>query len=223
MKNISKLLVTILAVCFLSCKKNSINLTPSASLNVINAVVSGTTARINNVSVTTIANNNYINFGVLTGNRPIYIYPSADSLHPYVNTSMTFNRSDVYSLFIGGPATATDVVIIKENIPYRSDSTAGIRFINLAPNKPLINITLSVTPSVNEVSSLAYKQYSDFKAYAGNYNSSYSFQIRDAANPSTVLTTFSLAATAVPRFANITLVIRQNGNGVAVFSVKNDR
>jgi hypothetical protein len=78
----------------------------------------------------------------------------------------------------------------------------------LSPNSTPLNITLSTSTTVNEVSNLAYKQYTDFKTYPGLYNSAYTFQIRAASNPSVVLTTFSLTTATVPRFANITVVIR---------------
>ena len=212
------------AIIFSACKKDEVKLTPLASLNVTNAVVSGTTAKFGS-RTTTISNNNFTQFGLIAGSNSLYIYPSTDSLHPYYNNSITTNKGEVYSLFLGGTPAAVDAVVVKETIPYRTDSTAGIRFINLAPNSAALNITLSTTPTVNEVSGLAYKSYTDFKTYAGLYNSTYTFQIRDAstAAPANPLATFALSTSTVPRFANITLVIRQNGTGVAVFRVNNDR
>jgi hypothetical protein len=117
---------------------------------------------------------------------------------------------EIYSLFVCGQVGNAEGVIIKEEIPVRTDSTAGVRFINLAPNSKPLSITLSTSPAINEVSNLSYKQFTDFKSYQGLYNSTYTFQIRDAstASPATPLATFSLTASTVPRFSNITLVIR---------------
>jgi hypothetical protein len=113
---------------------------------------------------------------------------------------------------------------VKENIPYRTDTTAGIRFINLSPDSPPLNITLSTSPTVNEVSNLRYKQYTDFKSYPANYNSSYIFQVRDTTG--NLLKSYTLRASSFPLFANITLVIRglMNGSPAMNFTlVKNDR
>jgi hypothetical protein len=213
-------LILLTATVLFSCKKSEINLTPLASLNVTNAIVGGTTAKLGSYA-TTVSNNNFAQFGLLTGTIPLYIYPSTDSLKPYYNKTLNTNSGEVYSLFLTGTPTAVDAVVIKEDIPYRTDSTAGIRFINLAPSSTPLNITLSTTPAVNEVTGLAYKQNTEFKTYQGKFNSAYTFQVRDAAGA--LLTTFALSTSTVPRFANITLVIRQNGASVSVFRVNNDR
>lgn len=225
MKYLNQLITLLIAVAFFSsCKKDKVEPTPLASLNITNAVFSGSTAKFGS-RAQTIANNNFTSYGLIAGENDIYIYPSADSLNPYYNEAkFSVNEGESYSLFLAGAPGAIEAVKIKETIPYRTDSTAGIRFINLAPNKPSLNITLLASPAVDEVSALAYKSYTDFKTYPGSYNSSYTFQLRDAASPGTVLATFALTAAQVPRFANITLVIRQNGvSGVSVFRVNNDR
>jgi len=226
MKYLNQLLTVLLVgIITSSCKKDKVEATPLASLNVTNAIVGGTTAKFGSRAAT-IANNNYTQFGLVAGANDLYIYPSTDSLNPYFSEAkFATNEGEIYSLFLTGTTGAVEAVKIKETIPYRTDSTAGIRFINLAPNKPSLDITLSTTSTVNEVNGLVYKNHTEFKTYPGLYNSTYTFQIRDAAtvSPAAPLATFSLTATQVPRFANITIVIRQNGTGVAAFRVNNDR
>jgi hypothetical protein len=207
-------LETILIVLFImalisSCKKSTIDLTPLASLNVTNAVVGGKNVKLGSNVRDSAVNQSYKQFGILAGNTTVYLWPTGDSLHPYFNKAVAFNNGDVYSIFLAGnAATTVDPIMVKENIPFRTDSTAGIRFINLSPNSNPLNITLSTSTTVNEVAGLAYKQYTDYKSYPGLYNSAYTFQVRDPANPTVVLTTFALTASTVPRFANITVVIK---------------
>ena len=79
---------------------------------------------------------------------------------------------------------------------------------------------------MNEVSGLVYKNFTEFKTYPGLAASRYTFQIRNdtSAAPKAPLATFSLTSATVPRFANITVVVRQNGvNGLGLFRVNNDR
>lgn len=217
------------AVClFAACKKSTVKTTPLTSLNITNAVFGGTTAKLGS-NATSISNNNFANMAVVAGENNLYIWPVGDSLHPYFTSNkFTSANGEVYSIFLTGIPSAPESVVVKENIPYRTDSTAGIRFINLSPNtnsKP-INITLSTTPTVNEVSGLGYKQHTGFKTFEGKFNSSYTFQIRNdtSASPKAPLATFALTTSTVPRFANITVVIRQNGTvGVSTFRVNNDR
>ena len=215
-------------VFFASCEKDKLETSPLASLNVSNAIVGGTTVRLGS-NATNISNNNYAQLGLIAGDNDLYIWPVGDSANPYFTTPK-FNAEEraVYSLFLTGTSATPEGFFVKEDIPYRTDSVAGIRFINLAPNTTgkALNITLSTSSAANDVSNLTYKQYTEFKDYPGLYNSSYTFQIRNdtCAAPKNPLATFSLASSAVPRFANITLVIRQNGpNGVSVFRVNNDR
>jgi hypothetical protein len=215
-------------VLFSSCEKDEVKTTPLTSLAVVNAVFGGTTAKLG-TNATNISNNSSAQLALKAGENNLYVWPVADSLKPYyTNAKFASSGGEVYSLFLAGTPASPEGIMVKETIPYRTDSTAGIRFINLAPNtgtKP-INITLLSAPTTNDVSSLQYKTLSEFKAYPGLYNSTYTFQIRNdtSAAPKPPLATFALTAAQVPRFANITLVIRQNGtNGLSVFRVNNDR
>jgi hypothetical protein len=206
------LLLMIVAIIISSCKKDEIKTPALTSLTVGNFKISGKAVKLGS-NATTVANNNTngTQMALLAGENNLYFWPVGDSLRPYFvqNKFITQDR-EVYSLFLCGDTLSQDGILIKENIPYRTDSTAGIRFINLSPNSTPLSITLSTSPTVNEVSNLAYKQYTEFRSYPGLYNSTYTFQIRDASTQSPLAprTTFSLTASTVPRFANITVVIR---------------
>jgi hypothetical protein len=189
----------------------------------VNAVAGGTTAKLG-TNATNISNNGNAQMAVVAGENNLYVWPVGDSAHPYyTNPKFVSQDREVYSLFLTGTPTAPDAILVKESIPYRTDSTAGIRFINLAPASTPLNIALSTSTGENEVSDLAYKDITDFKSYPGLYNSTYTFNITAASDPNTLLATYSLNASQVPRFANITLVIRESGTGVAVYRVNNDR
>jgi len=220
MKYFNQLTTLLLAIIFISsCKKDEIKTSPITSLTVGNFKISGKTVRIGS-NLTTIANNNTngTQMALKAGTNDLYVWPMGDSLNPYyVQNKFASADREAYSLFLCGDTLAQrgDAVLIKENIPYRTDSTCGIRFINLSPNSTPLNITLSTSTTVNEVSDLSYKQYTDYISYAGKYNSTYTFQVRAAANPGTVLASVTLTAAQVPRFANITLVIRGKMTGGA--------
>jgi hypothetical protein len=230
MKYLNQLLTVLLAATALTaCKKDEVETTPLTSLTLVNAVYGGASVKLGS-NATTIANNNYAQMALVAGENNLYVWPVGDSLHPYY-TSAKFTSQDreVYSLFLTGTAAAPEVITVKETIPYRTDSTAGIRFINLSPNsssKPIF-ITMASTPTVKEAD-LTYKQYTDFKSYPGLYNSTYTFQVRNDTTvaPKAPLATFAFTTSTVPRFANVTLVIRQNNSATVpfgVYRVNNDR
>lgn len=215
-------------ILLISCKKYKVESYPMTSLTAVNAVVGGTGMKIGS-QPNVIDNNNFLHFSILRDSNGLYVWPVADSLHPYYSNSKFVSQDkDMYSLFVFGQTGSTEGIIIQENIPFRVDSTAGIRFINLSPNSTPLNITLSTSPTINEVSDLAYKQYTEFKSYPALSNSAYTFQIRDAssASPGAPLATFSLTATTIPRFSNVTFVIRGLVGAAPVLGVtrvNNDR
>lgn len=206
-----------------SCKKDNIATLPVASLTVTNAIVSGKSVRVGNI-VTSVANNGSAQLTLKEGEQDLYVWPVGDSSHPYF-THPKFNAGHkaVYSLFLAGQLPNIAGIIVQNNIPYHTDSTCGIRFINLSPNSPPLNITFSTTPTVNQVSNLAYLQYTDFKLFpAKGANTSYSIQVRKASD-NTLLLTYSLTT---PRFTNVTLVIRglvSASPSLGVTKVNNDR
>lgn len=203
-------LMAVITISLASCKKDEVKLTPLTSLNVANFVTAGKKIKLGS-NAATINNNANTHMALVAGDNNLYVWPVEDSLKPYfVNPKFSTQSGEVYSLFLHGDTLAPEGIVIKENIPYRKDSTAGIRFINLSPNSTPLNITLSTTPEINEVTELAYKNYTEFKTYPGLASSTYTFEVRDANTvaPAPPLATFSLSASQVPRFANITLVIR---------------
>ena len=198
-----------------ACKKNSLETSPLASLNVTNAVVGGKTVKLNSNLVDSATNYNYKAFGIRPGSTSIYLYPAGDSTHPYYNNMPSTINGGIYSLFLAGNlATQVDTLFVQEAIPVYSDSSCGVRCINLCVNGSPIKVNLTATPTALEFPVLSYKQLSAFKTYpALSVNGTYSFQVRDTAN--TVLATYSLAT---PRFFNCTLVWKgmKGGTGTNV-------
>ncbi len=134
---------------------------------------------------------------------------SPDSTKVIANASLSFASGDLYSFYLAGQSTAVDTILRKETIPTFQDSSCGVRFINLSYNSSPIAVTLSTTPTVKEVTSLAYKAQSDFKTYSATAaNNTYVFQVRDA----TTLALLGSYTLTVPRFFSCTLAwIGQTG------------
>lgn len=204
-----------------SCKKEGHSTTGIASITLVNTVTGGKSVKMGSRTAV-ISNNTALQMALNAGGDDLYVWPIGDSTHPYYTYSK-FNAADhdVYSLFLGGTVTAVAGVLIKEDIPYWTDSTGGIRFINLSPNSPPLNINLSITPTVNEVSNLVYKQYTEFKSYPALAKTTpYIFQIKNASTGALLLTySFNTSSNLIPRFSNITLVIRGMVGGSPVLGI----
>ena len=212
MKVINKILIMLLGVSLFASCQEKLKLEPNLiSVNVVNASINVSSVKVNYLGTSDLWKilNDQVSYGT---NRVYSVFPdkhfkivsATDTLTLLYNK--TFKKiGDIYSLFLAGQSTAVDTILVKENIPYRADSTAGVRFINLSYNSTPVNVTLSTTATVNEFSAVAYKGITDFKTYpALKANTSYIFQVKDGST-NALLVSYTLTT---PRFANCTLVLK---------------
>ena len=258
MKYFNSFLTLIVCSLFLlSCEKEKE--TPQlAAITVVNLAIDAGTVKVNYFGnpitwATYTANTNTTNatatvnapstlgfatqgkYGLFAGNNPIVIVPTNDTLTPIYNNSIQTTGGDVYSLYLAGQPPTFETLLIKDAIPaFEKDSSINIRFINLSPNSPAVNITLAATTTVNETTNLNYKDITAFKKYplppvipAGTVT----FHVRNA-DTNALLTTYTLPATgtspnptvsiALSRFKSITLAIKGlagTTTGVNAYSV----
>ena len=221
-KLLNQVLVSLLLTTLLtSCEKDNVKLTPLSSLTITNAVNSGQPVRLGS-SGTIVNNNSSGQFGLVAGDNKLYVWPTTDSAHPYYNQPISTGNGEIFSLFLSGDTTAVDAVVVKDNIPYHTDSTFGVRFINLSSGSSPVKVTLSSSPTASEFGNVAYKQISDFKSFpALAANTDFTFEVRIPETDS-VLTTTSLNGSGIPKFKNITLVYRGPAEGpVGITRVNN--
>jgi hypothetical protein len=211
MKYLNLLLLAVLIMT--ACKKTEFKTTRVGSLKIVNTVNGGGAVRLGGVP-TLVNNNASADFSLYAGNPDIYVWPITDSLKPYFNANknVSVEDRDIYTLFLGGSTSASEAILVKENIPVRSDSTAGVRIINLSPGSPEIKVTLATSTTNSEFGNIAYKQLTEFKSFpALSKNTSYTFQFRNAATDvliSSITMSGATLAGFVPRFRNVTLVLR---------------
>ncbi|MBO9573683.1 MAG: DUF4397 domain-containing protein, partial [Chitinophagaceae bacterium] len=184
---------------------------PLASLKVINIVSGGDAVKLRGVPHVTINNNGIEDYGILVSKQDLYIYPTADSLHPYFNgnnSKVELDAQQCYSLFLGGTPSEITPVLIHENWDMKYDGNIYVRVLNFSPGGPPITVNLSATPEVKEFSNIEYARWSDFKSFTkSSVNPSYQFEVRNA-NTDDLITTVTLSAFRVARFNHFTLVLR---------------
>ncbi|MBO9571702.1 MAG: DUF4397 domain-containing protein, partial [Chitinophagaceae bacterium] len=152
----SLLLLTLIT----SCKQDVLTTTPLASLSITNTIVGGADAKLRGEPLTTIYNNGTGYFSLLTGSQDLYVYPQADSLHPYYhsNNKEMMNAGQIYSLFLGGTLDAVTSLLVHENEFTERDNNIRVRIVNLSPGCPPINVSLSTSTSVNEFSEIDFAE-----------------------------------------------------------------
>jgi len=207
------LCIILLTAAFFGCKKTSVDISPLASLNLVNASVNVSAVKVNftgnglpnyyNLITATTAYGANSLFPVNANTTvPVTIINSTDSTKALVSSNLNLANGGIYSLYLAGQSTAVDTIMVKETIPSFQDSSCAVRFINLSYNSNPISITLSTTPTVPEFSGLAYKSAAAFKTYTATAaTNTYTFQVRDA----TTLALLGSYTLTVPRFFACTL------------------
>lgn len=218
----TKIFFLVLLMAFgIGCKKNEIKIEELTTVSVINAIIDGKVARLNDNLRDSCSSMSYKHFTIVSGiESQIKIYPSGSQNTPYFSQMINTGGGDIYSIFLTGTNLAPESVQIKEAIPpYPSDEVINVRLINLAPGSGLVSLTLGNEPNVNIFSSVAYKQNSGFKsitfptALPTNRNQ---FQIRD--NLGNLLFTYTMPTSGVvsqnsSRKRNITIAYKGISGG----------
>lgn len=224
------LFVSILLFLTVGCKKDSNFISNNtAAVVVVNGVIGLPSLMLKmdgklNTSGFATSNISKLNFGnaaffyAQRQNTAVDILNGIDT-SKLTSTTYNFgsNNNGLYSLFITGMSSSSiETVLVEENsypyiqldkIPANADSLINIRFVNLAPDVPAINVKISGNTS-NETSGLNYKSASAFKAYVAKAtNPNYKFEFRNAiTNDSLTAVTFTINANN--RFKNVALVLR---------------
>jgi len=195
-----KLLFTVASLLIfftISCTKQTVPLGPGlTTLTIVNAV-SGSSSLIANVNgqlpnyinQPSIGYASYLLYDFSGGNTTISFRDKTDTTTAIITTgSMSLPNYSIHSLFLSGTLSAPDTLLVTDILPVHglsvhdvSDSTAGIRFVNLSPGSAPISINLQGSPNGSEVSDLTYKRITDFINYSTTSDvSSYIFEFRDA-------------------------------------------
>lgn len=233
--------ITAASFCLMaSCKKNVPEPEQVAALNVVNAVVGGKQIKLNSWLRDSARAYNCKVWGIAAGdNRRIYLYPVGDSLKPYYSQVAPFKNGHLYSLFLCGQPEAVDSLLTDDVIPdFYSDSTVGVRLINLSSGKKTYSVTRASNIQTPLFSNVGYKVLTSFVKLSLRSpvsSSSVTFQVRDGANkvlasytlPENANSTYANAGIRLARGRNLTLVIRGSedavlpANGVGLFPVPN--
>jgi hypothetical protein len=207
-------------ISILSCKKDEYQLRNTASVMIVNAAIAN-----GNIKANVGADNTFLFakaieipygssglYGTYMGVQNINIMSSTDSTKSFYRKTMSLKP--LSTIYICGQNPIIDTIFtIEDNLPSiysgsvtNPENALYLRFINLSPNSPPLNINIRTVTS-NEITGLAYKATSTFKKYeALTTTANYIFEIRDS-QTNIVQTTFTLITNS-NRFKTISLIIR---------------
>ena len=209
----------------LSCTKES-KPAGSAALTVVNAVAGSDPFLIpifGGDTLATYVGAYQLRYGatMLTGNYTgkqrltFYHYPDtgAHSAALY-HLDIDLPVGSIHTLFLTGTTSSADTLFTTDVIPYHpsSDSSVGIRFINLMAGSAPVSVNLAGAAQGSEISSLPYKGITPFTNYSATAAiSDYTFEFHDAAS-GTLIGTYLLSGvndtfSNSRRFRNLTLAL----------------
>ncbi|HEY2583755.1 MAG TPA: DUF4397 domain-containing protein [Mucilaginibacter sp.] len=111
-------------------------------------------------------------FRAYTGSRVANFYDHT-SMNKIFSATIQLNQNTNYSLFLANKSTQPELVMLTDTINQPAAGNASIRFVNLSPDAPAVD--LSVTSGSALVSNKSYKGYSTFIPIKGN--ATYNFQV----------------------------------------------
>ncbi|MGN6638095.1 MAG: DUF4397 domain-containing protein [Mucilaginibacter sp.] len=123
-------------------------------------------------------------FNAYTGLRTINIYSSSTDTKLYSDT-MTLKQNNIYSLFLVEPNGQPQIVSLNDTINQPASGQASIRFVDLSPDAP--NVDLALNGNV-QVSNRGFKGFSSFESITGD--KIYNIEVRQK-GASTVLASLS--------------------------------
>jgi len=145
------------------------------------------------------------------------VVPITDTVFKIFNGTVNLASGTIYSFFLSGDTAHADTMMIRENIPTYSDSSTGVRFVNLSIGGKALTINLAGDSGNLQFPVIGYQGVTDFKKYSAVVSSgtSYKFEIRDQATGA-LLKTYTWT---FQRFRNNTIVISGDPTIPAQFKV----
>jgi hypothetical protein len=125
-------------------------------------------------------------FRAYTGTRIANFYLIGTMTTVFSDT-VTFKPNYIYSVFLANKVSSPELVVLTDTISKPASGMANVRFINLSPDAPAVDLVVKDGATV--VSNRAYKGYSSFMPIAGN--TSYTFEVNKGGT-STVLATLTV-------------------------------
>jgi hypothetical protein len=152
---------------------------------------------------------NYQEFSSYSGIQPLFLYQVPDTLPkstPLFALTLNIPVNTIHSLFLTGTTSSPDTLLITDTPPNHpvTDSSMGIRFINLSPGSAPVSVDIQGQANGSEAASLPYKSLTAFRNYsAASAVTGYNFEFRDAAS-GTLLASYVFTPAA---FRNYTIAL----------------
>jgi len=104
-------------------------------------------------------------FSIMAGSDSIAFYNDA-TMKTILTDAINFTKNTTYSMFLANKSTKPEIVLLTDTLAQPTAGNAAIRFINLSPDAPAVDLV--VKGGAVLVSNRSYKGYSSFAPVQGN-------------------------------------------------------
>lgn len=133
---------------------------------------------INNNPFEYTAYSGYLNF--FTGNREI-TFRSMNADNALIDTTFNFEDGKAYSLFAINRLSNIEALLVADSAAAPAEGKAMVRFINLAPDAPALDLTAESTPVFTG------KQFKDATQFTEIDANTYTFEVKNAGGTEAML------------------------------------
>lgn len=176
-------LLTIGTVLFSACSKNTA--TPEdpniANVTVINTSPTLATFNVymdgNRINPAALPFGGAMPYFQLVGGDHSFKFTTASSTESIITKKFTFAQQKIYSLIVVDKADKLDLLLLEDAIVTPATDKARIRFINLSPDAPALDLVVKDATTVL----IGDKAYKAASAFIDIEPKTYSFQIKDKA------------------------------------------
>jgi hypothetical protein len=124
----------------------------------------------------------YLNFR--TGDRNFKLN-AANAANTFLDTTFNFVEGKAYSVFIADKVASIEAVVLEDSTTQPAQGNAMIRFVNLSPDSPTVDI---VSEKLDDTQSFKGKNFKDASGFMEVDADSYSFVVKTAGSDQVLLT-----------------------------------
>lgn len=128
--------------------------------------------RINNLPFKYSDYSNYVAFN--PGSVNVKFTP-VNSMSALIDTTLTFQQDKAYSLFVVDSLQQLDVLVVKDSLALPAAGKTRIRFVNLSPDAPAVDLATTGTSGATQFSNVAFRGVTEFQDLAAG---THSFQVK---------------------------------------------
>jgi hypothetical protein len=111
-------------------------------------------------------------------------FAPVNAVNAFIDTALTFQQGKAYSLFVVDKFQQVDIMVVKDSLVAPAAGKARVRFINLSPDAPAVDVATTGASAANLFANVGFKGTTDFiDLTAGTH----SLQVKAAGNGNVLL------------------------------------